>query len=842
MTARSGPLPEFLGRFLLLHSALQAAPDEVQAAWMFVRAIEAVPGVGAAAVALRDASGATRDVGRVVEPGAPPKSGPAGSDWTCPIRTLRTDCGAVRLGIGDARAFATYAPFVANAANHLAMWIEAQRLQARIEALNRSLETALSERSRRYRTLFEQMAEGITILDPEMRVLEVNPAALSLLGVAAEDLMGQVPKPPLLCFVADDGSPLPDESVPSRRAALTGRAVLGVSIGLQRAAGAATRWFSVNAVPLFDGSAQTLSAVVVSFRDVTERREHEVALRIAATAFEAQDGIVVTDSRRVIRRVNRAFTRITGYSEQEAVGQTPALMRSGRHDAAFYAAMWETVARDGYWQGELCNRHKDGSLYTERLTISAVKDRDGKVTHYVGSLADVTQQREAESRVRQLAYFDALTGLPNRQLLYDRLVHAVAGSARSREYGAVLFIDLDNLKTINDTIGHQSGDEVLVQAARRMKATVRGGDTLARFGGDEFVVVLEGLGKDAGVAGTRAAKIGDKIRQLMLEKFDIGGRLFSCTASIGARLFVGSDDSPDRILMHADLAMYRAKQDGRNALRFFEEAMQVEMARRTTLEADLRQAVERHQLVLHYQPQYDRAGVLIGAEALVRWNHPERGLLPPVEFIGLAEETGLIVPIGSWILDEACRQLAAWAKTPGGSALVLAVNVSARQFAQDDFVARVRAALAAAGADPTRLKLELTESIVLDDVDDAFRKMRELKAAGTSFSLDDFGTGSSSLSYLTRLPLDQLKIDKSFVDDLPDDAQDAMVAQTIITMAKGLGLHVIAEGVETDAQWSFLMRNGCDAFQGYRFSVPLDIARFEAKVLHNPGSAHCPAR
>ena len=571
--------------------------------------------------------------------------------------------------------------------------------------------------------------------------------------------------------------------------------------------------------------------------DLTERRKAEEDLRIAAIAFEAQDGIMVTDSRGVLQRVNRAFTRITGYDEQEVIGKTPALLHSGLQDQRFYSRMWESIGRDGYWQGELVNRRKDGKSYTERLAISAVKDPAGRVTHYVGSIADVTQQREAESKAEHLAYFDALTDLPNRMLLYDRLEHALSWSARSQGYCALLFVDLDNFKKVNDTIGHHAGDQLLVRAAQRLKLAVREGDTVARFGGDEFVVVLEDLGDNPQVAGTRAGLVAEKLRTRMTEVYELDSQAFYCTASIGATLFKGGADSTESILMHADLAMYRAKQDGRNALRFFEENMQIELARRTTLEAQLRVAIAEGQLLLHYQPQYDRDGRLVGAEALVRWNHPTRGLLLPGEFIGLAEDTGLILPLGRWVLDAACAQIAAWGREDATRGLVLAVNVSARQFAQEDFIARVLGSLRASGADPGRLKIELTESTVLDNVADAFEKMQALRGSAISFSLDDFGTGSSSLSYLTRLPLDQLKIDKSFVDELPLDHQDAMVAQTIIAMGKGLGLTVVAEGVETQAQWAFLMQHGCDVFQGFHLGVPLAIDDFTRLVDRQGGGA-----
>ena len=570
--------------------------------------------------------------------------------------------------------------------------------------------------------------------------------------------------------------------------------------------------------------------------DITERLKAEEDLRIAATAFESQEGIMVTDADGIIKRVNRAFTRITGYAQDDVIGKTTAVLHSGRQDANFYDEMWAIIRHEGYWQGELVNQRKDGGLYTQRLAISAVTEREGRVSHYVGSVTDITEQRDAESRAQHLAYFDALTDLPNRVLLHDRLEKALARSRRNRECGAVLFVDLDNFKKVNDTVGHRYGDQLLVQAAQRLRAGVRDGDTVARFGGDEFVVLLEGLGSLQAEAGVHAGRIADKLRTGMSAAFDVGSKAFYCTASIGATVFDGESESPEAILMHADLAMYRAKQDGRNALRFFEEGMQIDLSKRTALELELRDAVQLGQFVLHYQAQVDRERRIVGAEALVRWNHPHRGVVLPGEFIGLAEETGLIVPLGRWVLGAACAQLRAWSAQRSTAKLALAVNVSARQFAQADFVDDVIDLLNAHDVAPYRLKLELTESTVLDSVVDVFEKMRVLKQFGVMFSLDDFGTGSSSLSYLTRLPLGQLKIDKSFVDELPSDPQDAMVAQTIIAMGKGLGLDVLAEGVESAAQLAFLMEQGCDAFQGYLFAPPMALEKFA--MLLESGVAH----
>ena len=571
----------------------------------------------------------------------------------------------------------------------------------------------------------------------------------------------------------------------------------------------------------------------VTLADISERKHAEEELRIAAIAFESQEGMMVTDTKGVIVRVNRAFTALTGFAADESVGRTPAMLKSGRHGPEFYQNMWETLEERGYWQGEIWNRRKNGNIYAEWLTISAVTAPDQTTTHYVGTFSEITENKEAEAEIHRLAYYDPLTRLPNRRLLHDRLGQAMSGSKRSGRYGALLILDLDNFKNINDSRGHDIGDQLLAETAQRLLATVREGDTVARLGGDEFVVMLEDLSEEAKGAVVQIDQVGEKIREALARPYNLAGQCFHCTTSIGASLFQSHDAPAETLFKHADLALYKAKNAGRNCLRFFDPAMQAALDERSALEADLRLAIERGQLRLYYQPQIDSARRLVGAEALLRWAHVERGLVPPGDFIPLAEDTDLILPIGLWVLETACAQLKAWSNAPAAAELRLAVNVSARQFRQPDFVAQVRQVLAKTGADPGRLKVELTESVVLDDVADTFEKMRTLKSLGIGFSLDDFGTGHSSLSYLTRLPLDQLKIDRSFVANLPESANDAVVAQTIVTMARSLGLDVIAEGVETEAQREFLERHLCHAYQGFLFSHALPLAAFEMFLQRN---------
>jgi diguanylate cyclase (GGDEF)-like protein/PAS domain S-box-containing protein len=561
--------------------------------------------------------------------------------------------------------------------------------------------------------------------------------------------------------------------------------------------------------------------------DITARKKSEAELQIAATAFEAQVGIIVTDANGVILRVNNAFTDVTGYAAEEVVGQTPRLLKSGRHDSAFYASMWETIRLAGVWQGEIWDRRKNGEIYPKWLTITAVKDKDGVITHYVSTQTDITERKAAEKRIEGLAFFDQLTGLPNRTLLLDRLKQAAAASSRSGDRGAVLFIDLDNFKTINDAEGHDVGDELLKQVAARLKMYLREGDTVARFGGDEFVVLLVGLDEQANEAATQAEKVGKKILSGLGEPYMLDGQESTSTPSIGITLFGNSQATIEELLKQADLAMYQAKASGRNTLRFFDSEMQTAVTRRVSLEKDLRDALREDQFTLYYQPQVDANNRCTGAEVLLRWQHPKRGMVFPDEFIPLAEETGLILPLGNWVLETSCSQLAAWRKRSDVNHLDLAVNVSARQLRQKDFVEQVLTILDRTGADPTKLKLELTESHLLTEVEDTIEKMVALNKKGVKFALDDFGTGYSSLSYLKRLPLEKLKIDRSFVTDVLIDSNDAAIAKTIVTLAKSLGLKVIAEGVETKEQCDFLADSGCHWYQGYLFSRPLPLVAFE---------------
>jgi diguanylate cyclase (GGDEF)-like protein/PAS domain S-box-containing protein len=596
------------------------------------------------------------------------------------------------------------------------------------------------------------------------------------------------------------------------------------------------RWLMSRGYPVInlEGLVDRILGIVL---DITERKQAEQRSRVAAAAFESLEGKTITDGQGTILRVNQAFSQITGYSAQEAIGQNPRILKSDRQDAAFYTAMWDSIHATGAWQGEIWNRRKSGEAYPEWLSITAVRGDDGLVCNYVGTFTDITNRKTAEDKIEHLASFDALTDLPNRSLMLDRLQGALARSQRHARHGALMLIDMDGFKTLNDSLGHAVGDQLLIEVASRLKLCIRDDDTVARFGGDEFVVILEDL-DEGDIAATQAEGIARKILTQLSVPYalkvtigdDQGNRSHTCTASIGLTLFRQQSLSSDELMIRADTAMYQAKNAGRNTLRFFDPEIQASVKARSELESDLRVAIDQHQLLLHYQPQVDSSDRVTGAEALVHWQHPLRGLVSPAEFIPLAEETGLIVPLGDWVLKTACSQLAVWATDPALSHLVLAVNVSARQFNQSDFVAKLSDLIAQTGARPERLKLELTESLLLENTEGVIATMHVLKARGICFSLDDFGTGYSSLAYLKRLPLDQLKIDQSFVRDILTDPNDAAIASTIVALGQSMRLAVIAEGVETQGQRDFLENSGCHAYQGYFFSRPLPLPGFEIFV------------
>jgi len=559
------------------------------------------------------------------------------------------------------------------------------------------------------------------------------------------------------------------------------------------------------------------------FRDIRQRKQAEAELKLAARVFESSpEAIVITDAANNIASVNSAFSEMTGYDAAEVIGRNPRLLSSGRQSAEFYAAMWRAIAAEGKWQGEMWNRRKNGDVFPVWLTVSAYRDASGQVLNYVGIESDISERHAAQERIRQLAYYDPLTGLPNRTLLQDRVGQALAVAERDGRQAAVLFVDLDHFKKINDSLGHSAGDQMLVQVAQRLLACLRRMDTVARLGGDEFVVLLS----EVTLAG--ATDVARKILASVARPYLIDGHELSVTPSLGISLFPQDGRDFESLLKHADTAMYLAKESGRNAYQFFASDMNVVALERLVLENSLRQGLERGEFVLYYQPQVNASsGRIVGAEALIRWRHPELGMVAPGKFIPVAEASGLIAPIGEWVLREACRQNREW-QLAGLAPICVAVNISAAQFRGGRLEDSVREVLAATGLAPGCLELELTESTVMSDADATVEALRRLSAMGVKLAIDDFGTGYSSLSYLKRFPIDKLKIDQSFVRDIVTDPDDWAIATAVISMGHSLRLGVIAEGVERAEQLEMLRRQGCDEVQGYYFSVPLPAAEFAA--------------
>jgi len=679
---------------------------------------------------------------------------------------------------------------------------------------NEKVIRALRESEAHFRQLFEQHNAVMLLIDHQSHIIvDANPAAAKYYGYPLESLRGM--------HVSLINAQPESEIRQKRQQAINGEQ--NTFVFEHRLANGVVRTVESHiSTVIYQGKSLFFSII----HDITERKQIEADLRIAATAFEAQEGLIITDAEGVILRVNQAFANTAGYTAEEIVGKTPRILKSGRHNTDFYRDMWETLKHTGTWQGEIWDRRKNGEIYPKWLTITAVKGDDGITTHYVGSHIDITERKAADEKIQHLAFYDPLTGLPNRRLLIDRLGHALASSARTGKQGALLFIDLDNFKSLNDTLGHDVGDLLLQHVAQRLTSCVREVDTVSRLGGDEFMVVLEELSGQSLEAASLTEAITEKVMAALNQIFHLGTHEYHCTSSIGATLFNGQQATIEELMKQADIAMYKAKEAGRNTLRFFDPQMQASIDAHAALESDLAKAFKHQQFQLYYQVQVDELNHPLGAETLIRWIHPERGFVSPAQFIPLAEETGLILRIGLWVLETACAQLKAWEQDALTRDLVLAVNVSAKQFRQADFVDQVQAVMQQYCINPTRLKLELTESMLVVDIEKIITTMNILKEAGIRFSMDDFGTGYSSLQYLNRLPLDQLKIDMSFVRDMTAKSDNAIV-QTIIAMAQSLNLNVIAEGVETEEQRQLLYSYGCRHYQGYLFSKPLPVAQFE---------------
>ena len=586
-------------------------------------------------------------------------------------------------------------------------------------------------------------------------------------------------------------------------------------------------WEQLSVSPIFDEQGN-ITHFLSEQIDVSARKQAEEQIRLFEKVFvNANEAIMISDANNNILAVNPAFTAISGYTAEEAIGKNPHMLASGQMDADFYQKMWASLEAAGKWQGEMVDRRKDGEIYAEWLSISALRDDSGQLTHYVAMMTDISERKAAEERMIYLAQHDILTGLPNRMLFLDRLQQAITYAERQQTRVAVLFLDLDRFKNVNDTVGHHIGDALLQEAARRIRQCVRSSDTVSRQGGDEFVILLPNL-DDLG----DIVQVVDKLIESIANPYFFDGHVMHVTTSIGVSVYPQDGSDSEMLIRNADTAMYQAKDAGRNDYRFFTQEMNRTIAKRVRLENKLRNALEKGEMLLHYQPKVDlRSGEIIAAEALVRWQHPEDGLISPADFIPIAEDTGMIVPLGAWVLNEACRQNQQW-REAGLREIVMAVNLSPVQFQEHELINAVLAALARSGMPAGVLELEITESAMMRNPEQAITMLNKINELGIRVSIDDFGTGYSSLSHLKKFPLDELKVDQSFVRDLSIDKDDAAIVSAVIGMAKSLGLSVTAEGVETIEQLRFLKNLDCDKMQGYYFSKPLPADEFR-KLLES---------
>lgn len=671
------------------------------------------------------------------------------------------------------------------------------------------------------RELNDHIGIGVLVVGADDHIEFANAAAEQILGYARAGLVGHVMHVDV--HVAEDGSPTQADDCQAHAAAAEPQGRATVEMIFRRQDGTLLPVLSHAAS--FDTDEGT--KLIISFEDIRERRQAQATLSKLSQAVEQSPAsIVITDIAGNIEYVNDAFVRNSSYTRDEVLGRNPRILQSGKTPPERYVAMWKTLVAGETWRGEVVNRRKDGSEYVESIVIAPVRQVDGRITNYVAVKVDVTQQKAAEQEIRQLAFFDTLTNLPNRRQLVGRLEQALSAGRRSGDVGALMMVDLDHFKHLNDTRGHDAGDKFLIQVAQRLRKAMREEDTVVRLGGDEFIILAESLGKTVRDAALGAERLGKKLIGILSRPYrlDEHADLYSTTASLGVTLFSGEQSSVENLLKQADLALYKAKDEGRNTLRFFDPEMQRTVESRATLEAAIRRAMTLEEFTLHYQPQVDIDGRAFGAEALMRWRTVDGSTISPAQFIPVAEDSGLIITLGTWALATACSQLKTWEANAQTARMTISVNVSARQFHDPDFVRKVRHAIKSNDVNPARLKLELTESVIITDVDAVIARMEELSNLGVGFSLDDFGTGYSSLAYIKRMPLQQIKIDQSFVRDIQLDSNDAAIVRAILALCDSLGIDVIAEGVETPAQLDFLSRNGCRRFQGYLFgkAVPAE--------------------
>lgn len=685
----------------------------------------------------------------------------------------------------------------------------------------REAEEALAETAENYRSVFNATSDAIVIQEPDSAmIIDANRAAARMLGYSRRQLR-RMTAPELLSQEPEQAR----EMVLNAFDQVRTQGSRTLELQLRRKDGTSF-WVGLSIRHARIGGQWRIISVA---RDIDERKQAENKLRLSSEVFsQSADSIVITDAENVILEVNRSFTRITGYSESECIGKKPSLLKSGRHDADFYREMWTSICETGYWSGEIWNRKKNGEMFPAWLSIATVRDRDGAIINFIGTFSDLSEAKRAEESIHRLHYYDLLTGLPNRALCLDRLAHDFQHSDRDNTFAAVLVLGLDGFKTVNESLGIEGGDELLRQVAERLDQTLPGVQSFARLGSDTFAAIAGDM-KDPG----DVAAVIRKMQQSFASPFYVDANEVFLSACIGASLYPQDGDSPQAILNNAENAMRRAKANGPNSYGFFAAGMAEEASERLHLEADLRRALERGELLLHYQPKVNVCtGAIEGAEALVRWNHPERGMVPPFKFIPFAEERDLIHSIGEWVLRRACRDCLRFREV-GHPGLCVAVNISPKQFFEGRVDSLVRDVLADTGLPGECLEVEITEQMLVSDMERTKQTLVRLKEQNVSIAVDDFGTGYSSLSYLTSFPLTTLKVDRSFVMDVVENRDSAAVTGAIISMARSLGLGVVAEGAETAEQVAFLHERGCVTVQGYYYSRPVPLEDFLA-LLKTP--------
>ena len=669
-----------------------------------------------------------------------------------------------------------------------------------------------------YISALNSLGEGVIITDLDGRVVFINQQTEELLGWRCDELHGQ-PLHDIIHFQRADGSAYPVVECDAWISLQTQTLRRNSDDVFTRKDGTIIPVSHVTTPMRVDGR---FLGLTIAFHDIRERKRAEAELKLQSTALSAAaNAIFITDCNGYIEWVNQAFERMSGYSAAESLGKNPRLINSGHHDRAFFKTIWETLLTGSVWRGEVVERHKKGHLYTVEQTLTPIMEA-GQVSHFIAIHEDISERKQAEEQIRYMALYDGLTGLPNRELLREHMQRALASANRNERLVGVLFLDLDHFKDINDTLGHDIGDKLLQQVAKRLRSCVRNTDSVTRFGGDEFAIIQTDL-----IHVDGCAALAEKIINTLAQPYHIDGHEVHSSASIGITLYPFDDGDMEQLLKHADMAMYRAKAEGRNNFQFFDVEMHHEVRERIYMETALRLALSAKQFHLVYQPQISLIdGEMTGMEALIRWEHPERGFIPPSEFIPIAESCGLIQGIGEWVLYSACQQLVQW-QGEGISKLRVGVNLSAYQLRELDLAVTVGRILEETGLEGQFLELELTESMLMENVGRAISTLQSLHDLGVNLAIDDFGTGYSSLSYLSQLPVHRIKLDQSFVREIYTKPQSALIAGAVVNLGRSLGLDVLAEGVETEKQLRYLQELGCDGVQGYYFSPPLPAEAFK---------------